>query len=85
MSGESCWTEAALDTLRINVAGAKPVGGEIRAKLLEPLITATCTAVGEMAGAEVAVQAVYQTMPSSPLPVSPAAAERDSRPSAISV
>jgi chemotaxis protein CheX len=40
--------------------GAQPVVGEIRTKLLEPWILATCTALGEMANTGVAVRAVFQ-------------------------
>ena len=38
---------------------AQAVVGEIRDQLLGPFITATCVAMGEMAGMEVVVRAVY--------------------------
>jgi chemotaxis protein CheX len=38
--------------------GAQPVTGEVRDKLVEPFVAAACTALGEMAGTEVVVQAV---------------------------
>lgn len=41
-------------------AGAQPVMAEIRDNLLEPFIAATVVALGEMAGADVAVREVYQ-------------------------
>jgi len=41
--------------------------GEIRDKLLEPLISATCAALGEMASTELVVQAVCQTKLDQPL------------------
>ena len=50
--------EVVLDPSEI--AGAQPVAGEIRDTLLEPFITATCVALGEMASTEVVVRAVYQ-------------------------
>jgi chemotaxis protein CheX len=40
--------------------GEQPVSAEIREKLVEPFITATRTALGEMATTEVAVRAVCQ-------------------------
>jgi chemotaxis protein CheX len=53
-----------LDLFEIAGAGAQPVVGEVRDKLLEPFITAACTALGEMAGTEVIARAVYRkTLP----------------------
>ncbi len=49
-----------MDGSEVDVEGAQPVVGELRAKLLEPFIAATCAALGEMAGTEVVVRAVYQ-------------------------
>jgi chemotaxis protein CheX len=49
-----------LDAFEVVVEGAQPIPGEIRDKLLEPFITAACTALREMAGVEVAVQGVYR-------------------------
>ena len=40
--------------------GEQPVSAEIREKLVEPFITATRTALGEMANTEVVVRAVFQ-------------------------
>jgi chemotaxis protein CheX len=53
--------EVVLDRFTVAVENAQPVVGEIRDMLLEPFIAATRTALGEMAGTEVAVQAVFQT------------------------
>jgi chemotaxis protein CheX len=50
-----------LDGFALVPEGAQPVSGEIRDKLLEPFITAACTALREMAEIEVAVESVYQT------------------------
>jgi chemotaxis protein CheX len=50
---------------------AEPVTGEIRDSLLEPFIAGTCAAVGEMAGTNVAVRAVYRPL----APCQPAAAD----------
>jgi chemotaxis protein CheX len=44
----------------IATEGARPVSAEIREKLVDPFIAATRTALGEMAGANVAVRAVFQ-------------------------
>src|SRR5262245_50910092 len=56
--------EIVLDPSEIAGAGEQPVVGEIRDKLLEPFITATCVALGEMASTEVIARAVYQkTLP----------------------
>jgi chemotaxis protein CheX len=52
--------EVVLDEFEIATRGGQPVVGEIRDRLLEPLIAATCTAVSEMASTEVVVGAVYQ-------------------------
>jgi len=41
--------------------GGQPVSEELREKLLEPFITATRTALAEMASAELVIRAVYQT------------------------
>jgi chemotaxis protein CheX len=49
-----------LDRFEAVVASGQPVAGEIRDKLLEPLILATCQALGEMAGSEVVVRAMFQ-------------------------
>ena len=49
-----------MDRSEIAVAGAQPVAGEIREQLLEPFRAAVCTALGEMAGTEVVLQAMYQ-------------------------
>jgi chemotaxis protein CheX len=49
-----------VDVSEIVAEGAQPISEENRDKLLEPFITATCTALGEMAGTEVVVRAVYQ-------------------------
>jgi chemotaxis protein CheX len=48
-----------LDTFDITSEGAQPVFGEIRDQFLEPFIAATGAALGEMAGTEVVVRAVY--------------------------
>jgi chemotaxis protein CheX len=53
--------EAAGLNPEIAPAGAQPVVGPVRDKLLEPFIAAVCAALGEMASSEVVVQAVYQT------------------------
>lgn len=49
-----------MDTFDIASEGAQPVVGEIRDQFLEPFITATCVALGEMAGTEAIVRAVYR-------------------------
>jgi chemotaxis protein CheX len=53
--------EVALDNIAAGAQDTRPIVGEIRDALLEPFIEATRTALGEMAGTEVVVQAVYQT------------------------
>ncbi len=53
--------EVELDTFDIAPGGGQAVAGEIRDQLVEPFITATRAALGEMAATEVAVRAVYQT------------------------
>jgi chemotaxis protein CheX len=52
--------EVVLGMFKIAPGGAQPVVGEVRDKLLEPFITAVCVALGEMAGTEVVVRAVYR-------------------------
>jgi chemotaxis protein CheX len=52
--------EVVLDRPEIAPEGAQPVVGEIRDQLVEPFITATRSALGEMAGTEVVVRTVYQ-------------------------
>jgi CheY-specific phosphatase CheX len=52
--------EILLEELEVDVDGAQPIVGELRANLLEPFIVATGTALGQMAGAEVVVRAVFQ-------------------------
>src|SRR5262245_33078000 len=44
----------------IAAEGGQPVAGEIRDQLLEPFITATRVALGEMASNDVVLQALYQ-------------------------
>jgi chemotaxis protein CheX len=44
-----------------SVEDEQPIGGEIRDALVEPFIAAARAALGEMAGAELVVQAVYQS------------------------
>lgn len=53
--------EVELDTFDIAFGDARVVAEEIRDQLVEPFITATRAALGEMAVTEVAVRAVYQT------------------------
>jgi chemotaxis protein CheX len=50
-----------LDSFAAGAVDAQPIVGEIRDMLLEPFIEAARTALGEMAGTEVVVQAVFQT------------------------
>src|SRR5262245_49204915 len=52
--------EVALERIEVTVEGAQSVGGEIRDKLLEPFIAATCAALSEMVGIEVVVRTVNQ-------------------------
>jgi len=53
--------KVVLTMSEIAADGPQPVSAEIQDKLLEPFITATCAALGEMASAEVVVRAVYQS------------------------
>jgi chemotaxis protein CheX len=53
--------EVALDSFAAGALDAQPIVGEIRDMLLEPFIEAARTALGEMAGTELIVQAVFQT------------------------
>jgi chemotaxis protein CheX len=52
--------ETFLDRIEAAVEGGQPVSAEVRNKLLEPFIAATRAALGEMAGVEPLVRAVYQ-------------------------
>jgi chemotaxis protein CheX len=49
-----------------DAATTQPVSGEVRNKLLEPLIAAACAGLGEMARTEVIVRGVFQ--PTTDLP-----------------
>jgi CheY-specific phosphatase CheX len=51
--------ETFLDGFKVAFESEHPVVAEIRDKLLEPFIAATRAALGEMAGVELVVQAVY--------------------------
>jgi chemotaxis protein CheX len=53
--------------LEFAAEGAQPVAEEIRGQLVEPFITATGAALGEMAGTEVQVRGVHQTRLDHPL------------------
>jgi chemotaxis protein CheX len=65
--------EVIVDASEIVAEGGQPVSDQIRDELLEPFITAVCTALGEMAGTEVVVRAVYQ----KPLPLPPSSLSPD--------
>jgi len=56
-----------VDASEIVAEGTQPINDERRDDLLGPFITATCTALSEMAGAEAIVQAVHQKSPHHPL------------------
>jgi chemotaxis protein CheX len=55
--------EAVVNMSEIVAEGAQPIDEVHRDDLLGPFITATCTALSEMAGAEAVVRAVYQQAP----------------------
>jgi chemotaxis protein CheX len=69
--------EVVVDGFEVAIAEVQPVAGDIQDKLLEPFIAATRAALGEMAGTEVVVRAVFrQTLHPSPIPHSPMAKDR---------